>query len=320
MPATTPSATESLTETAHAVLSQLLPHRRTIEPDPENDTTHDFPHQIRQISHHLERRQPILFSLPGFPCKSPNTAKVISHLPDEGERLALHFLQDLCTGIEKIYSPGARVLICSDGHIFGDVIGVPDEHIDAYGDALRTMIQEEGLDHLGTFDLRDVYGPDLDYDEKRRMTADRYAPTVEQLRAEVKTDESTLRMYRGITRFLVEDTPDWTGSKAALQRQSRQRAYHVIARSRAWASLIADYHQDTVRLSIHPQNRNEAKYGIKFLDTTNPWTTPWHATLLKHPDGFQLVHHTRAAELGEPVRENGRVTHYRTDLPMSTQA
>ncbi|WP_398980967.1 L-tyrosine/L-tryptophan isonitrile synthase family protein, partial [Streptomyces sp. I05A-00742] len=180
-------------------------------------------------------------------------------------------------------------------------MGVPDHHIDAYGDTLRTMIKNENLHHLSTFDLRDVYGTTLTYDQKRTKTAEQYAPTLDQLRHEVRTDESTLRMYRGITRFLLEDTPHWTGTRAALQRQSRQRAYHVIARSRAWAHLIHHHHPHTVRLSIHPQNRNNPKYGIKLLNTTNPWTTPWHATLLKHPHNtYQLLPHTQAAQQGTP--------------------
>ncbi|MFJ9543899.1 L-tyrosine/L-tryptophan isonitrile synthase family protein [Streptomyces sp. NPDC101225] len=53
--------------------------------------------------------------------------------------VSLTFLNALCPEMERIYPPGARVTICSDGHVFGDLIGVPDEHIDAYADELRIL-------------------------------------------------------------------------------------------------------------------------------------------------------------------------------------
>jgi pyoverdine/dityrosine biosynthesis protein Dit1 len=294
------------------ILSVLLPHRRTIEPDAELDTPDDFPEQLRQISALVRRGEPVVFTLPGFPCKSPNSEKVFNHLPDQGELLALRFLDSLCTRIAKVYTPGARVLICSDGHIFGDVIGVPDEHIDAYGDALRDMIRAEGMqENLATFDLRDVYGTTLSYDEKRAATSDRYAPALEELRAEVRSDESTLRMYRGITRFMVEDTAGWEGTRSALQRDARRRAYQVILRSRAWGELIAEHHPRTVRLSIHPQNRGEAKFGIRLLGAADAWTTPWHSVLVRRPDGgWELMHRGEAARIGRVVYRDGRPSHF----------
>ncbi|WP_262387332.1 isocyanide synthase family protein [Streptomyces sp. TRM49041] len=313
---TSSAATTALTPEAerisHEILGLLLPHRRTVEPDTHLDTTDHFPEQLRQIGDFVRNNEQVIFSLPGFPCKSPNPDKVFSHLPDHGERLAMRFLDSLCAEIEKVYAPGARVLICSDGHIFGDVIGVPDEHIDAYGDELREMIRAEGLtDHLGTFDLRDVYGPDLSYDEKRKQAAENLGPSIEELKAEVRVDDSTLRMYRGITRFLVEDTANWEGSRSALQRDCRRRAYEVILRSRAWSELIAESYPRNVRLSIHPQNRGEIKFGIRLLGAADAWTTPWHSVLLHHTDGsWELMHRRDAEKLGREVYQDGRPSHF----------
>lgn len=293
------------------ILELLLPHRRAAEPDPHLDTTDDFPEQLRQIHEFVRRDEPVIFSLPGFPCKSPNPDKVFSHLPDHAERLALRFLGALCAQIGKVHAPGAKILICSDGHIFGDVIGVPDEHIDAYGNALREMIREEGLSaELGTFDLRDVYGDGLSYDEKRKVAAETLGPSLEELRAEVHSSESTLRMYRGITRFLVDDVAHWEGSRSALQRDCRRRAYEVIARSRAWGELIAQHHPENVRFSIHPQGRGEAKFGIRLVGAADVWTTPWHSVVLRHPDGtWQLMRRREAERLGRTVYKDGRPSH-----------
>ncbi|MEV6973123.1 isocyanide synthase family protein [Kitasatospora sp. NPDC093806] len=293
------------------ILDLLLPHRRSS--DPEVDATPaDFPLQLEQLADFITAGDPILFTLPGFPCKSPNTAKVLGHLPDEGERLSLTFLNRLAEEIGKLYEPGAQILICSDGHIFGDLIHVPDDHIDQYSDELTAMIEREGLTNLATFDLRAVLG-DLPFDEKRARVHAKYAPTREELREQVMTDEETLKLYRGITRFLTEDTFGWTGTKSALQRDCRDRAYGVIQRSRAWGDLIAEQHPRSFRLSIHPQKVGVLKFGIRLLDHTDMWMTPWHSSVLHRPDGgWELMRSEEAAKVGRLVERNGRPSHYET--------
>ncbi|MFJ3673503.1 L-tyrosine/L-tryptophan isonitrile synthase family protein [Streptomyces sp. NPDC090106] len=290
------------------ILHLLLPHHRTT--DLAAVTAESFPHQLAQISDFVRARAPIAFTLPGFPCKSPNPAKVLGHLPDMGERLSLTFLDALCQQIKQIYPPGAHISICSDGHVFGDLIGVPDAHIDAYSDELRLLISRLDLTKLSVFDLRDVLG-DLDHDTKRAHVHDRYAPTVDGLRAEFRTDGHALALYRGITRFLVEDTADWTGTRSALQRECRRRAYGVIQRSRAWGDLIAEHHPDAVRLSIHPQPIGSPKFGIRLLDAPDAWTTPWHSTALHHTDGsWRLMPHSKATQLGRLILQDDRPSHF----------
>ncbi|MFD7664781.1 L-tyrosine/L-tryptophan isonitrile synthase family protein [Streptomyces sp. NPDC059788] len=306
---------EATTGVADDILAVLLPHRRTLETSPTPASTPaDFPHQLRQLERLVAARRPIRLTLPGFPCKSPNPAKVIGRLPDEGERLALRFLDGLCARIAERYAPGAQLVICSDGHVFSDLIGVPDPHVDAYNDALRAMIRTAALPHLGTFDLRDVYG-ELPCDAKRERVIHRYAPSLDALRAETRDtaagDGEALRLYRGITRFLFEDTTGFDGTRSALQRVCRDRAYGVIRRSRAWGALIAEHHPDAVRLSIHPQPRGAAKFGIRLLDAPDVWMTPWHACVLREADGrVRLMRAADAAERGRLVRRDGRPSHY----------
>lgn len=305
---TEPAIGSTPSQTCEAILSLLLPHRRGSDSADRVDPALFAP-QLRQLADFVSVGEPILFTLPAFPCKSPNPAKVLGHLPDEGERLSLEFLDRLCTRIEHVYTPGARMLICSDGHIFGDLIGVPDEHIDAYADELNTMIRADDLTRIDVFSLRDVLG-ELSYDEKRRRVHDRYAPTVEELRSRVRTDPDLLQLYRGITRFLVDDTTGFEGTRSALQRHCRQRAYGVIQRSRAWGDLIADLHPRSVRLSIHPQPVGSAKFGIRLLESANVWATPWHTCVMRHSDGtWELMPRAAAQRLGRIVTRDGRPSH-----------
>src|ERR1051326_3595487 len=225
------------------ILMRLLPFRRASGPHEHGALAYRscFADQIAQIYEFVVRGLPIMFTLPAFPCKSPNRNKVFSHLPDMGELLSLRFLQRLCDEIGKIYRPSARVLICSDGHVFGDLIRVPDKHIDEYADIIKQMINWGGLDALETFSLDDVFG-DLGYDEKRRLLETEFAEPTEAIREQVRQGGPSLDLYRGITRFLAEDAGDFTGTRSALQRESRQRAYGVIRRSQAWGRLIARHH------------------------------------------------------------------------------
>ncbi|MEY9950291.1 L-tyrosine/L-tryptophan isonitrile synthase family protein [Kitasatospora sp. GAS1066B] len=299
----------SIARTCAAILELLLPHRRATDPDTPTPVE-AFPEQLCQLADFVTAGHPIVFTLPGFPCKSPSPAKVLGHLPDEGERLCLTFLNSLCSAVQRVYPPGASMVICSDGHIFGDLIHVPDQHIDAYCDELAALIRREHLHHLSVFDLRDILGH-LPYDQKRTWVHTRYAPTIEELRAEVKSDDATLALYRGITRFLTEDSIGFEGTRSALQRDCRQRAYGVIQRSRAWGDLIAEHHTRSVRLSIHPQPRGGAKFGIQLLDAKDTWTTPWHSTAVHRADGrWELMHRSDAERLGRLVLRAGRPSHF----------
>jgi pyoverdine/dityrosine biosynthesis protein Dit1 len=308
MPSTTMPTTVPATDISAAILNLLLPHHRTTDRAPAS--AEEFPCQMRRINDFVREGATIVFTLPGFPCKSPNPGKVLGHLPDQGERLSLSFLNTLCTEIERIYPPGARLIICSDGHVFGDLIHVPDEHIDAYADELRIVIEQRGLSRLSVFDLRDVFG-DLSHDTKRAHVHERHAPTLEALRAEIRADDHALALYRGITRFLFEDTADHAGTRSALQRECRDRAYGVIQRSRAWGDLIAQHHPRAVRLSIHPQPIGAPKFGIRLLDAPDVWTTPWHSAALHRTDGtWTLMPRKQAARLGRLVQQDGRPSHF----------
>ncbi|MFI1157788.1 L-tyrosine/L-tryptophan isonitrile synthase family protein [Streptomyces sioyaensis] len=305
-----PGARADVQAVCAAVLGILLPHRRTLDAG-HGDTPDAFPAQLRQLAGPVAADEPIVFTLPGFPCKSPNPAKVLGHLPDEGERLALRFLDGLCARIAAVHPPGARMVICSDGHVFSDLIQVPDRDIDAYADALRALLHDEGLTQLDVFDLRDVYGQELSHDAKRALVHERYAPALETLRSLTRTDEPTRRLYQGITRFLFEDSVSFAGTRSARQRSCRRRAYGVMQRSRAWGDLIAAHHPGAFRLSIHPQPRGSAKFGIRLLDAPDVWMTPWHSCVLEHADGRrELLHRADAERLGRPVLRQGRPSHF----------
>jgi hypothetical protein len=97
------------------------------------------------VRKHVEAKEMIPFVLPAFPWKSVNKVeKVLGALPDLGEELALGRLNNLVEDVKEIYEPGAQVLITSDGMVYNDLLGIPDEETYRYGAAFRRMSVELG--------------------------------------------------------------------------------------------------------------------------------------------------------------------------------
>lgn len=165
--------------TARAITALLLRCQRR-SAGPEGCTQLPCPRcleaQVACVEKFVAAGQPVRFVLPAFPGKSPNSAKVLGVLPDTAERLALEFLDRLTERIREVYAPGARILICSDGRVFSDAVGIPDPHITAYQRELQTMI--EALPHrgLGLFNLDDV--PELAASPHSPPSASASTPTV----------------------------------------------------------------------------------------------------------------------------------------------
>ena len=278
-----------------------------------------MPH-LHQVIAAIEQHQPLTFVLPAFPAKSPNPAKVLATLPDMAERVSLEFLNSLCQQIQSIYAPGARVILCSDGRVFNDVIGIHDQDVTAYQLELTQLLKKMPATPISTFNLDDLYH-DLSFSQMRHKLMEHYGEPLETLKDAVRKgnktpcsieDEEAHRQYCGITRFLVDDEmlPGQTYSRTRLQKICRQRAYVVIQRSRAWSVLIAERFPEAIRLSIHPQTCGTPKLGIRLMEAEN-WMTPWHGVAVDVGGSFVLLKRTQAEQLGARlVYSDGRPSHY----------
>lgn len=72
----------------------------------------------KKIRDFVKSRDPILFCLPAFPCKSSNLDEVASLSPDGGEFEALTTLYTFANAIRHVCPPGCVVEVVSDGHVF----------------------------------------------------------------------------------------------------------------------------------------------------------------------------------------------------------
>ncbi|WP_372371627.1 L-tyrosine/L-tryptophan isonitrile synthase family protein [Candidatus Uabimicrobium sp. HlEnr_7] len=270
----------------------------------------------------VKNNKPVTFVLPAFPGKSPNLKKVLGTLPDRAEELSLDFLGDLCKRIKKYYLPGIKIIICSDGRVFSDVVGMKESDVTAYQVELDRLINEMALSDISTFNLDDYY-KELDFVQMRDELMGVYGKSLDSLRENVRNgskpsgnleEKEANRMYCGITRFLFEDAmhPGQTKSRASIQKEARAKTYEVIRRSNAWTELIAEYFPEAVRLSIHPQTCGSKKLGIRLIGNES-WMTPWHGVAVETNEGFVLLKRSEAEDLGAELIyfSDGRPSHYK---------
>ncbi|MEU2125002.1 isocyanide synthase family protein [Nocardia niwae] len=269
------------------------------------------PH-LSKVIRYLEAGVPVHFIIPAFPAKSRSRRKTLGRLPDMAETLAIESLQGFCDQISAVYRPGAIVTICSDGHVFSDALGIPDGHVDDYGDELRRIIRSTGGGSIGLYGLRDAM-PEMSWDERRQRLLKEYSDGIDVLREAVRTDPAARRMFNGIHRFMVEDNAALLPELSATQRRNRSKetAYEVVQRSQAWSRLMAEIFPDAVRLSIHPQTNHSEKIGFHLLRTQDSWLTPWHGVVLDDGSNYTLVKRMQAEELGaRVVWRNSRPSHF----------
>lgn len=84
------------------------------------------PKFLSVIAQFITARTQVKMCLPAFPFKSANKVnKVFGILPDKAEELALERLNTMCIRIRNLYSPGAKLIIISDGLVYN---GMPNIH------------------------------------------------------------------------------------------------------------------------------------------------------------------------------------------------
>ncbi len=256
--------------------------------------------------------EPIHFVIPAFPAKSRNPDKVLGTLPDLGERLAIGFLQSFCEHVSYFYPPGARISICSDGHVFSDILGIPDEDVSDYREELRRIIRSTGGGALDIYSLEDAFGLES-YQRMRELLVSRYARPIDEIRHRMKTEPQSRSLFNGIHRFMVEDqsalNPEL--SRSALRKRCKELAYRVIQRSNAWGDLIGEVFPRSLRLSIHPQPSHAEKIGFHLIRTKDGWLTPWHGVVIDDGTTFTLVKRSQAERMNASlIWRNSRPSHF----------
>jgi pyoverdine/dityrosine biosynthesis protein Dit1 len=305
---------------------------------------------LNRVYGFVDKNLPILLALPAFPCKSPNPNKAGGIMPDLAENIALDVLHDFIKEVNAVYEPGATMWIINDGHVFSDCIGVDDEMIDTYDACMAEIYKErfsgqtapvptmdfKGLKNIFNSDsegfqtLKRVVGNahKMPHPVKTKMTGE--AELCRRLmlgiggadRAYIRSlieqqEPETLGLYRGQTRFMLEDLADVPSVKSLSGKQKKKTAALVaeemISRNQGYSNLVELLLPNYVRLSIHAHNNKGPKFAIRLLpkhmvrpidDLENRLEpvaayefqipTPWHNCMIK-VEGDELLYLARSA-------------------------
>jgi pyoverdine/dityrosine biosynthesis protein Dit1 len=285
------------TEAAEQILNLIYRHSNSFVGAAPASGSHSA--NLAKLRRFIESREEIHFVLPAFPAKSPNREKTLGAMPDMADLEGLRMLNDLAEDIRDLHSPGARILICSDGRVFADVVRVNDVDVENYKRGIERMIGVHALNNLGTFHLEDVFG-ELSFDHMREKLNTEYAVPLEDLREKMRGDQGLKLMFNGIHRFMFEDqlvlSPHLSREKA--RQLSKLLAYQVIQRSNAWSALLEARFPRSLRLSIHPQIPQSPKLGVRLVPAQSRWCTPWHNVLVSDGESKILMKRSEAEALG----------------------
>ncbi|KAF1951536.1 Clavaminate synthase-like protein [Byssothecium circinans] len=216
--------------------------------------------------------------------------------PDKAEDVALAHLNGMCAAIEEIYSPGAMLVIVSDGLVYNDLLGVPDPVVWNYGKQLRALTKARNYQHIDFARLKDLLAVDHltgDFDDMSYAAA---AQGWEEVKREsyVKDDENKRLTYCGYLKFLELDLAslypiDESRTKNKFKKGVQKIAETMLKRGEAFARAVRENVPNHVRLSIHPST-GEDKISINVLPVSNT-VTPWHSCVGFKLDGTVIAGH-----------------------------
>lgn len=283
-----------------------------------------------RVRRQVRQNTPIKMVLPSFPWKSINNCdKVIGKLPDLGEVLALARLNQLCIDIEKIYPKGGRITIASDGLVFDDVVGIPEEDTWEYSEVLNNIIEKRGFKNLRLQRVMEIIG--LTYQrpltretymsltsKSRATLLAKYGKSDDDIRRMIESDQDTLTTYRGFIRFLESDLKYTTVATRACSGSQYRKGVKAIAkammiRAESFTKLLQDHCPDCVRLSIHPSS-GAAKLSVPLiLQPNNEFPkTPWHCTVAMDLHGsYRTVHAKDVRHTHNLIHIDGKPYYYR---------
>lgn len=272
----------------------LSGNNQQVATDPEACRRH-----MAKFASIIQRDEKIVFVLPGFPAKSPNHQKTFGSLPDVAESIALCRLHEVCKRISDYYDPGAHVVICSDGSVFGDLVMVSDTDVTAYSNGLHKIINDSCYNSLQIFNMSNVFGS-LDFKAMRIKLVSEYGESIEEIRKKINSYPEAKNKFNGIHRFVFEDRlvlePKKTKNK--IREESKAIAYQVVQHSDSWGNLVKESFPNAVRLSIHPQPITSERIFFQLANCADTWRTPWHSTAMLTPQGFCLIRRDEAEKRG----------------------
>lgn len=257
------------------------------------------------VERRMEEGLPLEFVLPSFPFKHKNPVKVSRRSPDMAELLCLCRLHEICHALGRVYAPGARFVIISDGMVYRDMFGVTEHEALSYRDRSREMVGQLGFDD--TIEITDMqYLVDsrrelFDFVQERlepvfaqwwRENPDdlRRASLIQASTANVNTAESvTHDLVQMATKDVLLDTPeeDAVSTLETIKTQTVQRAeqgafqfalFMYVLRE---IDLVPSCYPGAVRATVHPKPTH---WGLHLVNRESR-VFPWQGVAYRNQNG-----------------------------------
>jgi pyoverdine/dityrosine biosynthesis protein Dit1 len=117
-----------------------------------NKNTH-----LSKLNYFIERKKPILFTVTQIAFKIPNPLKTTRKTPDLGELAFLSQFNDILSLVEKVYPPGAKLIILGESYIFYNIVGINKNEADVYFKTVKKWIKQlDWQDRIILHDLKEL--------------------------------------------------------------------------------------------------------------------------------------------------------------------
>lgn len=251
------------------------------------------------------KNEEIILVLPSFPFKSQNRDNTLGDIPDLGEEIALVTLHNLCEKVSEVYSPGARIILASDGRLYSDLVRVPDNIVMTYRDSLlsiySSIVSTNGsLQRLDWYSLDEAFPHVHSGDEKRKALVEIYPQNMDKILRLVNSDEHYNRLYVGFKNMMISElSVEKARARKSIEKEASRIAKAMLERNFANAELIRREFPDAIRLSIKHHDTRRGKYGINLLPNHDDVGTPWLNVVVEKRDGsYDYMKKKQAEEKG----------------------
>jgi pyoverdine/dityrosine biosynthesis protein Dit1 len=248
------------------------------------------------------------FTLPSFPFKVPNPAKVVHRNFDAGELLCLRRLHLLNSIVTELLDVPSRFVIISDGKIYADVCGTEPAEYERYSHDARDAIEQMGLtDRLAYVDMiDDVVGDrrgeyedllervqaelSVWWEEHRDSSQVQYL--VANMEASIDTTVADFALAKALEADLPKEQP-LADYRAHVSSWAERSAFLFMSKlvTLRIMNAVQDRYPGSIRCTVHPK---QGQYGIHLVNSST-MTFPWQGTTVRRGDGAFRVTTTAKA-------------------------
>jgi len=250
----------------------------------------------QRIDGFVNSQQTIRFAMLGFPFKSTNTRdKVLGTLPDLGEQLTVENFEAFNADVKKVYAPGVKIVVASDGYVFNDLLSISDSIVRTYAQVSSNF---SGDNTMEIIDLNRFYS-DGSMADKRNRLMQQFGYTWEKMEQEILFNPDVNFLYRGMLKFMSEELA-WHDfpSKNQREKAAKKLVREMMLRNEAYNLLVRKELADHIRLSMHPSVNNGYKYSFKLIPGEHTNHSAWHSAIVMHNGQAATMHKKDALAAG----------------------